>query len=229
MSRLFRASVAPSRPVSRALGVKRGEEHFPDPSDILEKAKARARSLIENAKEQAVAVLDEAKLAASEQRENGFRQGYDEGFEAGLREAQSLVEQAQNTLELAEKQFTDFLRASEPKLLALALEIASRILHEELSCDPSKNIDIVRKGMDALRDEKEFSLIVNPALLELMEESKEQLKKESGASSVEIVGSTQIEDGVVIQTPGGFLDATLKTQIENVAKALFAAKRQGKP
>ncbi len=136
------------------------------------------------------------------------------------------MKQAEETLELATDAFQAMLTESEPKLLALALATARRVSSDALRSDPDVVLDLIRKGMDALRDEREFSLRVDPKLLSIVEGAREDLGKEFGARSLEVLGDSTVEDGSLVRTPHGFVEATIGAQIENLASALAEARKR---
>lgn len=78
--------------------------------------------------------------------------------------------------------------------------------------------------MEALGDERRLLLRVNPKLLAFVEGTKQGLEREFGVEITEVIGDPSISAGAVVETPSGQLDATIETQIENLAKAIGEAR-----
>lgn len=229
MSRVFRAQSKAPRTSKIAKARETGSGPL-DPVEALAEARREAAEILSAARAEASALLDSARAESASLREKASDEGYCDGrgrgYEAGLAEASDLVNQAQMALDQANDAFDSMLREAEPKLLALALSIAKRVASESLRTDPDVVLDLVRRGMAALRDEREFSLRVDPALVSVLEGARDELGREFGARSIEVVPDSAAADGALVQTPHGFVDATVASQIRNVAAALAEARKR---
>lgn len=229
MSRVFRAQTRGPRAVIVA-GSGAGAPAESSIQDFLAEVEARARTLLEQARRQADSIIDDArKEAAAIARkafEQGRNEGYKQGYSEGLKEAEDLIREAQSAVELARQRLDAALDEVEPKLVALALEVARKIVSDGLCANPELTLAMVRAAIIALRDEKEFSIAVNPSLVEIIEGAKTQLAHDYGARYIEVIPDESVADGAIVRTPHGFVDATLKTQIENIARAIAEARRK---
>lgn len=210
-------------------GPSGSQEHL-DPAAILKKAQDHAVALVAKAREESLHMVETARQKAAakydEAMQEGYGTGYEKGLQEGIEEAHKLVLEAERVLQAARDSFEAMLREAEPMLLALSLEAASRILRREFQTDPGQTLQVIRQGMAALRDEREFSLVVNPCLQEMVGDACEVLKREFGASSVEVAADSEVGDGAIVRTPGGFVDVTVEGQIKNLALALGEARRR---
>jgi len=234
LSRVFRVQQTGVRPVwIPALRSEREEQYSSfdsqmDPATVIKQAEAEASEIRERAKQQASRIMEEVRTRIESNRERakqeGFEQGYKEGFEKGLKDTEELLQQAQKTLLDAKEAFNKFLTDSEPKLLALVLEIAKKIVGEALTEDPETVLKMLRQGLKALGDEKEFTVMVKPELVAILEGAKDELINSYNVRSLEIVGDESVKNGVIIDTPHGSVDVTLESQINNIALALREAR-----
>ncbi|HHW27733.1 MAG TPA: hypothetical protein GXX23_10455 [Firmicutes bacterium] len=224
MSRVFRAANRQPTPIRAPLE----GTGFSAPEAVMERAKEEADRIVREAWEEAGRILEEAQgrseALMAQAVSEGFEKGHKDGVEAALREAQGLLDQAVRTLEEAKAAFSAMKKEAEPMLVAIALDAAKRVVGEALSCDPELIVSMVREGMAAFRDETEFTVRVKPYLKDILEGSKERLRRESGAKSVEICADESIGDGYLLKTPHGFVDARVETQIANLASALGEAR-----
>lgn len=208
----------------------RGAEAPLDPAMVLEEAQSRAREILADAQVEMTSLREsavaEARKSRGEARDAGYAEGFREGRDAGLERASDLVRQAEDALDAAKEAFTQMALDAEPKILALALDTAKRITSEALVVEPEIALELIRKGMNALKDEREFSLRVDPALVSLVEGAADDLGKEYGARSLEVIPDGSVKGGAIVRTPHGFVDVTLETQIRNISLALAEARRR---
>ncbi|HHY35537.1 MAG TPA: hypothetical protein GX510_07910 [Firmicutes bacterium] len=192
---------------------------------VLEEAKRAADEIIESARREAQNILESAAREREEVLQRAHREGYEAGYKEGLEDAategESLLLQAREALEDARSSLPVMLKELEPRILALCLEIGRKVLGRELREDPETILDMARQGLKALKDEREFSLRVNPSLVALLDGSKDELIAEFSAKSFEVIGDEEIPpDGVVVKSPHGLVDARIETQITNIARAI---------
>ena len=230
LSRVFRAQSK----VPRTAQVQRGHAGASwasrDPAVILQEAERRAIEVLNDARTEA-ATLAEVAAAESvrirdEAREAGYAEGFRNGRQSGLDQTKDLLREAEAALDSSRGAFTQMTKEAEPKLLALALEIARRVISDALQANPEVLMNMVREGMDALRDEREFSLHVDPALVSLIEDARDDLGRAYGARSIEVVQDSSVKGGVIVRTPHGFVDVTLESQIRNISLALAEARKR---
>lgn len=229
MSRVFRAQNRAPR-TSQVSKRRDGQGGVSDPAELLADARRVAAEVLASSRIEATSLLESARTESAVLREQAAEEGYCDGrgrgYEAGLAEASDLVSQAQSALDQALEAFDSMLRESEPRLLALALSTAKRVASESLKTDPNVALDLIRKGMAALRDEREFSLRVDPDLVSVLMGARDDLGREFGARSLEVVPDAAAADGVLVHTPHGFVDATVASQIRNIASALAEARKR---
>jgi len=231
LSRVFRATYKAPR-ASLFTRVAELQETAPaiDPAEVLAEARASAAQVIAEAQEEAQSIIESARAESAAMREQaveeGYREGRERGYEEGINAASELVEKANAALAHANEAFEAMMAESEPKLLALAISIAKRVAAESIKTDPEVVLDLIRKGMRALRDEREFSLHVDPDLVSVVEGYADDLGRQFGARSVEVVPDTAARDGAIVRTPHGFVDATIQSQIRNVAAAIAEARKR---
>lgn len=198
---------------------------------VLDDAKRAASDIIESARREAQNILESAAREREEvfqrARREGYEAGYKEGLEDAAAEGESLLVQAREALEDARSSLPAMLKELEPRILALCLEISRKVLGRELRENPETILDMARQGLKALKDEREFSLRVNPSLVALLDGSKDELVAEFSAKSFEVIGDDEIPpDGVVVKSPHGLVDARIETQITNIARAIAELRQK---
>ncbi|MEX0974450.1 MAG: FliH/SctL family protein [Bacillota bacterium] len=229
MSRVFRAQNRAPRTVQVAQS-RAAAQMLANPEQVLADANRKAAEALSTAREEAASLVEAATSESESIRErasvDGYKDGFVKGHEAVFAQVSDLLTEAQSALDLATDAFAAMQKESEPRVIALALCIAKRIAADSLQSDPQVLLDLVRKGMAALKDEKEFSLRVDPHLVSILEGARDDLGREFGARSVEVVPDAAATDGALIHTPHGFVDLTIASQIRNVAVALAEARKR---
>jgi len=203
-------------------------------AELLEEAKKNRDAMLESARKEAQDIVERAEAEREQVLERGYRQGYEAGYKEGLEQAaaegETVLVHARQALEDARSSLPLMLEELEPRILALCLEICRKVLERELREDPSTILNMARQGLKALKDEREFSLRVNPSLVALLDGSKDELVAEFSPKSIEVIGDDEIPpDGVIVKTPHGLVDARIDTQITNIARAIAELRRRATP
>jgi flagellar assembly protein FliH len=233
LSRVFRSQPgALRRPVRlHTPAAETGEPvRLPDPQEIVARARKEAEAILEEAAREAESIVsraqEEAGRIATEARETGRNDGYLDGHAKGLAEAQGLLEEAEAALQSAREAYGQMLAESEPRLLALVIEISRKVLGDAFSEDPGVIVELIKKGIAALRDEREFCLKVPPELVSLVEGETPALRREYGVRSMDVVGDPEVTGGAIVLTPHGYVDVTIESQIRAIATALAEARKK---
>lgn len=107
-------------------------------------------------------------------------------------------------------------RDTEKDLIALSLEIARRVLHRELSVDPDAIQGIARFALEKVQSRDLFRVRLHPAHERQFREVTQGLGNLSG---VEVKADPALPlGGVVLETRGGDLDASIDTQLAEISR-----------
>lgn len=166
------------------------------------------RNLVSRAQEEAVQIKQSA---------------YQEGFNAGLAQAQADIANFRNVLGA-------FLGAEErvfneiaPNILELAMEIAQKIIKHEVKTDPQIVIDTVMDVMKTLsKNEPKIILRINPVQVQYIKDTlPEQVRLLGMETKLSVLSDESItEGGCIIQTNNGIVDASIEAQLDIVQNAL---------
>jgi len=166
--------------------------------------------------------MGELELAAGRRNKEARDTAYSEGEKAAKdQDAASVrivVEKlAQSIQELAG------LRAklrgqAEADVVRLAMAIAKRVIHRELSTDPDSIIGLVKVAMEKLRLQETVSVKVYPAHVAIV---KEFLSRSPGAAHIDVTGDAALgPGGVVFETTRGEYDVSTDVQLNEIDKGL---------
>ncbi|MCM1264858.1 MAG: FliH/SctL family protein [Candidatus Gastranaerophilales bacterium] len=169
--------------------------------------------------------IDDRNLVsrAQEEAEQIKQSAYQEGFNAGLQQAQADVANFRNVLGAfmgaEERVFNEIA----PNVLELAMEIAQKIIKHEIKTDPQIVIDTVMDVMKTLsKNEPKIVLRVNPVQVQYIKDTlPEQIRLLGMETKLSVLSDEAItEGGCIIQTNNGVVDASIEAQLEIVQNAL---------
>lgn len=199
------------------------EEHKPEgptPEELLAEAKR---------------VLAEAHRQADQMRQDAVRKGYEEGLQLGREEGLHLYQQAIDSLRDEVQKLVDAILAErqrlweqmEPQVIDLVLEIARKVLREEIQARREATLSIIKHALRRVADTEHVRIRVHPDDLQITREHREDfLAVCDGVRQIEIVDDQRVGGGgCVIETPNGTIDASLRTQMQTIEKALKEAEQ----
>jgi flagellar assembly protein FliH len=154
------------------------------------------------------------------------RNAHDSGYRAGELAARQALEAemracaeklAQTIADLASTR-DQTIRRAEEDTVRLALEIARRVLHRELSVDPSAIEALVKAALEKLRNQEVYRVRVHPDQEPLIRRCLQQMGR---GQEVEIVSdAAQARGGALFEISRGALDASVETQLREIERGL---------
>lgn len=176
-------------------------------SDGIETEVASLQAELKKTRAEADERVQEAFVAGKREGDALARQAVDQKLESELGKLQGLMRE----LNLAGPRLR---KQTEEELVRLAVAIARRILHRELTIDPEALLGLVKAAFDRL-DRKEIQQVRTDA------QNVENVKKivAGVAASVKVVADPSLRPGsLVIDVPRGQLDASIETQLVEIER-----------
>lgn len=131
--------------------------------EILTKANAQAREMVETAQSQVEAIKEAA-------HEEGFKMGFQEGYaDASAQVEQEVVDLLQSAHLVSENAYQAeklILKNYEKNAVALIGHMARKILHRELSDDPEILLNLVQQAVESLYLSGKIKVVLNPQVLQ---------------------------------------------------------------
>jgi len=180
-------------------------------------------------------VLSAAWAEAEQVRAQARLAGEAEGRAAGLAAAQAQTAQALGALASAvrsvEELRSEVVAAIEHDAVELSLRLCEQILAGVLSVQPERVLDVARGALRRLADRHRVTVVVNPADLELLSESIEQLKAELGGIEHCSVQTDRrvARGGAIARTEAGEIDASLEAQLRSAREIVAAELTENGP
>lgn len=210
-----------------------------DAEETAEKILQQAAEQAEQLKQQTMEKMEqwwgqkrqEAAALFQEVHEQAAQEGHASGYEAGKQlayeEETSAIEQAREVLENAFAGKKQIVAEAEPFLVELSIEIAKKIVTAELEQSSDKVMELVKKVMRRSRVHGHITVCVNHKNFDYVQEHRSQLLELlDGQAELSIYPDYTVQDdGCVIRTPLGSVDARIDTQLAEIKQALLEIAR----
>ena len=169
--------------------------------------------------------IDDRNLVSRAQEEAEYikQSAYQEGFNAGIQQAQADLENFRNTvgafLGAEDRVFNEIA----PNILVIAMEIAQKIIKTEVKADPQIVMDTILDVLKTLsKNEPKIVLRVNPLQVQYIKDTlPEEVRLLGMETKLSILSDEGItEGGCIVETNNGIVDASIEAQLEIVQNAL---------
>ncbi len=206
-----------------AQSVDGGDDRDDDPEAAANQTSLQAAELTTL---QAAQLIAKAEQDAVKISQDAFREGYAEGMEQGLHDMETVMKSAEAGIrkvfdDLAIKQ-EDILRSMEKDILALACDIAEKILGYELDRSDGYLAPLLNSAVRQLKDDGKavIKLCVNDYLKALSIVA--DIKNSSGKrQQIELVDDTTASRGdCVMEFENGIVDCGITSKLNNVKRLL---------
>jgi flagellar assembly protein FliH len=153
-------------------------------------------------------------------------QAFEEGFAAGVAQAQSQLDGPASALASAAEQLqalrTDAAASVEADAVDLALRIAEQAVGAAIAADPELVVEAVRGALRRLVERDRVLILVNPDDLELVRDHVGRLVSElGGIEHCEVQAERRVRPGgAIVRTSEGEVDATLETKLARAREVL---------
>jgi len=215
-----------------------------DPEVLKMRAEAQklldeAQQRIAEARQTAESLLREAQTeieqqtmqARQEAYAEGLTRGSNEGYEEGLKKGEEeglgrwaeLLGRWQGLLDATVDEKKHYLADRERILVELSLKIAAKILAHETQSKPEDVLFLVREAIRKASEKANLIVRLNPDdLNRVLEAGGGGLKSVPGVKQIEFLADeTIMKGGVRLQSGSETIDASLETQMAEIAKGLL--------
>lgn len=188
---------------------------------------AETMSQAEQARAAAMQELEAERSAILERlRQQAYQEGYQEGKSAGEAEAAQYISDAIHKFNEIVMAFPAAVKQNEEKLITLAVEIARKVIQDEISLQPEIVQRTVEAALKRVSDLEQVVVKVNPLDLDLILPKQESFKAlVPDVQNFSIEGAHTIQrGGCVIETNSGSINATIQAQL-GIVEEMFKKVR----
>jgi flagellar assembly protein FliH len=150
-------------------------------------------------------------------RQTGFREGEAAGRTQGEATVRPVIERMGRGIQEVLETKTRIRKQLEEEAVQLALAIGKRILHRELSTDPSSLQGLVQAAFERMAREEITRVVVHPDHVAAVREALAHCT----TRAIEIAGDGGREKGTLIfETTRGALNASVDSQLQEIERGL---------
>jgi flagellar assembly protein FliH len=155
--------------------------------------------------------------------QRGFAEGIATGKEQATVEVQPVLDRLSRTLGELSALRSRIRRDAEKDLLKLAIAIARRVLHRELTLDPESIEGLIKVALEKLQSRDLCRVRVHPDQEPAI---KASLERFSNSQKIELIPDPSLQCGdVLFETAHGILDASIESQLREIDRG-FADRLQ---
>ncbi len=162
----------------------------------------------------------QGRLAAIEREAftKGYAQGERAGLEAGGKRAEAMLRRIAHTIEELGGLRQTLIQETEREMVQLALTLARRVVHREITLDPELAAALAHVALERLGTTTPATIRLNPEDYTVVAQDGARW----GGNTVTVVPDPSISrGGCLVETQFGSVDATIERQFDELSRALF--------
>lgn len=173
--------------------------------------------------------LNDLEREVESRPKQAYQRGFDEGQAAGMQQANVRLEPVMAKLAVSLKDLATVrkrhLMEAEEDAVRLAIAVARRVLHRELSVDPESLLGVVKAALERVDARDVHRVRLNPEDVPLLEKC---LATGGMPPRVELLGDSALERGsVIVETNRGSIDGSISSQLKEIERGLVDLVRRG--
>ena len=194
------------------------------PFEWLESGQAASKARRAATSEPADTTPVQDRIAALERDAfaKGFAQGEKAGAEAAAKRGEAALRRLTQTIQEVTDLRAEMIHQTEQQLVRLALAVARRLVHREISLDPDLLIAIARVAMERLGEMANVTVRLHPDDYAATAAARE---REWTGSQLKVVADARLpRGGCRIESEFGVVDAGVDAQLQELAQALLSER-----
>jgi len=167
------------------------------------------------------AAMHDAHFAALEREAfaKGFAQGELAGAEAAGQRGEMMLHRLTQTLEELTQVRAQMIHQTERQMVQLAMGIARRVVHREVTLDPDLLIAMARVAMERLGETAQVKVRLHPD--DYAAAGAARVAQLAGSNVMIVADAHLSRGGCRIESDMGILDAGVDAQLQEIARALL--------
>lgn len=214
------ARPADAAPANPAAAPPAGPSAAPPRPMFAEPAPVAPAAPTAPAAEEPVTAEHQARLAALEREAftKGYAQGERAGLEAGGKRAEAMLRRVAQTIEELGGLRQSLIQETEREMVQLALTLARRVVHREVTLDPELAAALAHVALERLGTTTPATIRLNPEDYTIVAQDGARW----GTATVTVVPDPSISrGGCLVESAFGSVDATIEQQFDELSRALF--------
>ena len=198
-----------------------------DPQFDMEAMQAEIDFKLQQASEQAEAIINDAQNQAEEIRQGAIEQGHQEGYDAGYQEGMAAVESLKADIEAQrdglEKEYQMLVDELEPEMVDVLTQIYEHVLGIELRDDKGIILHLLKNTLSRIEPGNDLIVHVSSDDYDEVMDEKETLNAcvTSPNTTMEIIEDPLLkENECMIESDSGVFDCSLGVELSEISRKL---------
>ncbi len=164
-----------------------------------------------------------AEILEREGYEKGFVQGEKDGYEIGIKKAEQIINRLNKLLNEMQGFKREIVKRFEKEILDLIFEISKKIINFKIENDADSLKYTILKAMKYCADEYKIRIKLNPEDYEIIKGFNiKYITDQEDNRKIELIVDDNVDrGGCIISTFSGDLDARIKSQLNQMRRALI--------
>lgn len=196
--------------------------------DYVAEAQAEAERILAEANMQAEEIMNAAQVNAEAlkniARQEGEKEGYNEGTQRAAIELQDMQQQLQYEVDQIKQEYLERSTNLEHEIVEMCLGVFEKVFNAELSGRKDVIYHLLDHCIMKIERTKQMQIKVNEANAEFIRSKKEELQAKVGSDVVfDIIADPYLDDSqCIIETDGGVFDCSINTELDGLIRAIRA-------
>lgn len=196
--------------------------------EILEQARMEAEQIIADANSQAQEILSAAQLNADAMknlaRQDGEKEGYNEGTQRAAVELQNSQAQMQAEIDRIQNEFMERQLQMEREIVEMCLPVFEHVFSAELSGRKEVIYHLLDHCIMKIERTGQMQIKVSDANAEFIKSKKDEIQGKVGTEvGLDIIADPLLNDSqCIIETDGGIFDCSIDTELDNLIREIKA-------
>jgi flagellar biosynthesis/type III secretory pathway protein FliH len=225
---------SPNLTISKPASTVPGFQHLLSCDSLSQRTNHADETLLDEESEKRAEALKEEILTKARRRaesiereayEKGYHQGEVTGEKVAQKKFESTMASLQKTLLEMDKLKAEIVVSMEPFLVQLALKIARKIVHHEITLNPDVILQTIRAAMNELVHTNTVTVRLNPS--DYQHVSQYPLHIAEGVKNLIFEADPGIDrGGAILETDFGDLDARIEQQFSRIEHNIQAVLQE---
>lgn len=196
-------------------------------SVIKSDAQSQADEIIANAKSEAEKIIQDAHLdeqkIKDDAKQDGFKQGHDDGYSAGESEIERLVERLRKMVETLMLRREEILKETEQQIVELVILMTRKVVKIISETQKTAIMSNVLAALKKVKSRGNVILHVNLEDLKLASANADEfIKRVENIQGITVVEDSTVEKGgCVVETDFGAIDARISSQLSELEEKIM--------
>ncbi len=196
--------------------------------ELMANAREEADRIIAEANAQADEILSAAQLNADAMknlaRQDGEKEGYNEGTQRAALELQDAQSQMQAEIDRIQNEYMEKQLSMEREILDMCLPVFEHVFSAELSGRKDVIYHLLDHCIMKIERTHQMQIKVSDANAEYIKSKKDEIQGKVGAEvGLDVIADPLLNDSqCIIETDGGIFDCSIDTELDNLIREIRA-------